>query len=91
MHDFFLAKEIIGKVMEVAQEKKLKKISAVRLEIGSIAFSHDGMPDHAEEINMENLQFGLESLAKNTVLEGARFEIKRAGGDVWRIESIEAE
>ena len=77
MHDFLLAKEIIEKLLEIAKEKKLQKVSVVYLEVGSITMAHNRMPNHAEEINMENLQFGLESLAKSTMLKGARFEIER--------------
>lgn len=91
MHDFILAKQIIEKVLEIVKEKKLQNISAVRLGIGSISMAHDGIPEHAEEIQTEHLQFGLESLAKNTVLEGARFEIERIEGNEWKVKSMEAE
>lgn len=91
MHDFLLAKEIIEKALEIVKEKNLQKILAVRLEVGSISMAHDNMPEHTEEISMENLRFGLESLAKTTMLESARFEIERSIGDTWKIKSIETE
>lgn len=90
MHDFLLAKEIIEKIIEVIKEKKLRKVSVVYLEVGSITMSHDGMPEHADEISTENLRFGLESLAKNTALEGAKFEIERVNGNEWKIKHMEA-
>lgn len=91
MHDFLLAKEIIEKVLEIVKEKNLQNISAVFLEVGSITMAHDGIPDHAEDINIENLQFGLKSLAKNTILESARFEVKRSKADTWKIKNIKVE
>lgn len=88
MHDFLLAKEIIDTVIKVANEKGLKNIKSVSLEIGSIALSHDG---HTEDISVENLQFGIENIAKNTMLKGAKFEIKKVEGESWRITDIEVE
>lgn len=91
MHDFLLAKEIIERILEVIKEKNLQKVSVVYLEVGNITMLHDGMPEHADEISTENLQFGLESLAKNTALEETRFEIERAEGNEWKIKNIETE
>lgn len=84
-----LAKEIIEELEKIIQEKGLNKPKNVRLEIGSIALSHDDMPEHAEDISIENLTFGLESIAKNTLLEGVRFDIKKVPGKNWKITEIE--
>ncbi|MEK7598265.1 MAG: hypothetical protein AAB487_00840 [Patescibacteria group bacterium] len=89
MHDFLLAKEIIRKLEKIIQKKGLNKPKIVSLEIGSIILSHDGMPEHAEDISLENLEFGLESIAKNTSLEGAKFNIKKVTGENWKIIDIE--
>ena len=89
MHDFLLAKQIIDEVKKVIAEKRIKKVKTVSLEIGSISMSHDGHPEHLEEINPENLRFGLESLTRNDNLEGVKFEIRKVPGDDWKIADLE--
>ncbi|HAT74326.1 MAG: hypothetical protein US30_C0002G0060 [Candidatus Moranbacteria bacterium GW2011_GWF2_36_839] len=89
MHDFLLAKEIIDELKIITQEKKLGNIRSVNVEIGTIALSHDGFPEHTEDISLENLQFGLESIAKNTEFKGVKFNIKKIAGENWRITNIE--
>ena len=91
MHDFFLAKQILEKISEIAVEKKLEKISRVSLEIGSIVLAHDNLPEHMEDMNIENLVFGLRSLAKDTLFEQTVFDIKKVAGESWKITSIEVE
>ena len=89
MHDFLLAKEIIGELEKIIQKRGLSKPKLVRIEIGSVVLSHDNMPEHAEDISLENLVFGLESIAKNTAFEGVRFDIKKVTGENWKITNIE--
>lgn len=91
MHDWILAKQIIDKILEITKEKKLGNIRKVNLEIGSVSMAHDDFSEHAEEINLENLQFGLESIAKDTKLKNAKFNIKKIAGDSWKIMDIEVE
>ena len=92
MHDFFLAKEIVDQLIRIAEEKKLSKIMKVNLEIGNISMSHDGHPEHLEEINISNLEFGLKGIAKNVdILKEAEFSIKKVEGDGWKIADIDAE
>ncbi len=89
MHDFILAKEIIDELKVITQEKKLGNIRSVNVEIGTIALAHDGFEEHTEDISLENLQFGLESIAKNTQFKDVKFNIKKVMGDNWRITDIE--
>lgn len=89
MHDFLLAKEIIGELEKIIQKNGLNKPKKVKLEIGSVVLTHDGMPEHAEDISLENLEFGLSSIAKNTALEGVEFDIKKVAGENWKITDIE--
>ena len=89
MHDFILAKEIIDELRAIMAEKKIDKIKKVNVEIGMISLAHDGHPEHAEDISVENLQFGLKSIAKNTTLEKVEFEIKKVTGDNWKIVEVE--
>ena len=88
MHDFFLAKEIVDNLLEIAKEKKLEKISSVSLEIGSITLAHDDLPEHLEDISIENLEFGLKSIARGTILEDTVFDIKKVAGENWKIVDI---
>ncbi|MFZ5982531.1 MAG: hydrogenase/urease maturation nickel metallochaperone HypA [Patescibacteria group bacterium] len=89
MHDFLLSKQIVEELQKIIQEKKLENVKSVSLEIGSISMSHDGHPEHLEEIDPENLRFGLESLAKDGLLKGTRFNIRKIPGNDWKITDIE--
>jgi Zn finger protein HypA/HybF involved in hydrogenase expression len=89
LHDFLLAKEIIDEILKVAKEKNVGKIKNVTIEIGSIALSHDGFDEHVEDISLDNLQFGLENIAKNTILAGAEFKIIKVKGESWKIINLE--
>ena len=89
MHDFMLAKEIMDELQKIALEKKLEKVKAVALEIGTISMAHDGHGEHMEDIDPENLRFGLEGIAKNTPFEGASFVVNKTSGNNWKIIKIE--
>ena len=93
MHDFLLAKEIIDSVLLIAEEKKLESIRSVSLEIGSGSIPHDHHHEHEhdehfDELNMENVEFGLKSIAKNTILKDTEFEIRKIEGNNWKITNI---
>jgi Zn finger protein HypA/HybF involved in hydrogenase expression len=88
MHDFLLAKEIIDEVLKISKEKKLSRVKKVSLEIGQIALAHDGHEEHTEDINIENLKFGIETISKGTVLEKTLFDIKKVKGESWRLTNI---
>lgn len=89
MHDFILAKEIIDELNAIAREKGLANIKRVNIEIGVISLAHDGHPKHTEDISVENLQFGLASIARKTDFEDVKFEIKKITGTSWKITDIE--
>jgi len=91
MHDFLLAKEIIDELKEIVKEKNLTSVKRVNLEIGTISLAHDGHDEHTEDISIENLEFGLKSIAKGTKLENTKFNIEKAEGNNWRIKDIEVE
>jgi Zn finger protein HypA/HybF involved in hydrogenase expression len=91
MHDFMLAKEIGDEVKKIVEDKKLTKVDKVTVEIGKIAMAHDGHEEHIEDISIENLNFGLETVVKGTILEKTFFDIKKIEGDNWRITDIEGE
>jgi Zn finger protein HypA/HybF involved in hydrogenase expression len=89
MHDFLLAKQIIEELKKIIKEKNIQNVKRVFLEIGSISMSHDGHPEHLEEINPANLKFGLESLSLKNSLKGIDFKIKKIKGGDWKITRIE--
>jgi len=89
MHDFMLAKEIMDELQKIAKEKNLEKVKSVSLEIGIISMSHDGHPEHLEDIDPENLRFGLEGTSKGTSFEGAEFKIDKVDSNSWKIVNIE--
>lgn len=89
VHDFILAKEIIDELKKIVEERKIETVKSVSIEIGAISLAHDGFDEHTEDISLENLEFGLTSLAKNTPLENANFHIKKIGGTHWKIVDVE--
>jgi Zn finger protein HypA/HybF involved in hydrogenase expression len=89
MHDFLLAKEIIDELKNIAQKKGLNQPKTVSIEIGIISLAHDGFSEHIEDISLENLEFGLKSIAKGTIFEYTEFKIKKVEGNNWKITDIE--
>ena len=77
--------------MKIVEEKKLSKVSKVKVELGQIALAHDGHDEHVEDISIENLMFGIEGVSKNTVLKNTEFDIEKVEGEHWKIVSMEAE
>ncbi len=88
MHDVILAKQIIDEISKVAKARKLDNIKSVNLEIGSVALSHDGMPEHIDEIDPGSLGLILETMAPKYGLGKAKFDIKKIPGDNWKILEI---
>jgi Zn finger protein HypA/HybF involved in hydrogenase expression len=89
MHDFLLAKEIIDELKKISKEKNLSDIRRVSLEIGIISLAHDGFSEHEEDINLDNLEFGLKNIAKETEFKDVSFDIKKVDGEHWKIVNIE--
>lgn len=89
MHDFLLAKKIVEGISKIADEKKLGDIKSVNLEIGRIALTHDGLPEHTEDIDLGNLTFLLKSITQKYGLDKAKFNIKKTAGHSWKITDIE--
>lgn len=84
MHDLHVADKIHKLVIKYAQENKLKKITKIVVELGSIV-------EHGEEINPDNLKFNLNMLSKNTITEGAAIEIGKIKGETWNLKEIEGD
>jgi len=88
MHDFLLAKEIVDTVLANVRENNLKKVSKVVLEIGTISMAHDGFDEHTEDISIDNLEFGLKTITKGTILEKTNFKISKVKGEHWKLISM---
>lgn len=88
MHDFILAKEIADKVLEVARENNLEKISKVVLELGAVSLAHDGFEEHTEDISLDNLKFGLEEILKQSGQTDVDFQISKVEGENWKLVNI---
>ena len=88
MHDFLLAKEIVDTTLVKAKENNIEKVSEIQVEIGTITMAHDGFHEHVEDISVDNLRCGLESISKGTILEGADFKISKIEGDHWKLVSL---
>ncbi len=86
-----LAKEIVDEVIRIAKEKNLKNIKKISLEIGIVSLAHDGHEEHTEDISIENLEFGIKNIIKNTELSEAVFEIRKTTEKHWKITDIEVE
>ena len=84
-----LAKDIVEKISKIAKKRKLVNVKSVNLEIGSVALTHGGLSEHAEDIDLDNLTFSLESIAPKYGLDKAKFNIKKTAGDNWKITDIE--
>ena len=91
MHDFLMAKEIVDELKKIAEEKKLKNVRSVNLEIGLVSLAHDGFDEHTEDVSIENLEFGLRSISKGTIFEKAAFNIRKTDGHHWKISGVEVE
>jgi len=83
MHDFYLAKDLLEKVLKIADKNKLKKINKVSVELGT-------MEEHGEDITAANLKFNFEMLAKNTHASQAKLEIKKIKKpNFWSLKEVE--
>lgn len=94
MHDFLLAKEIVDAVLAIAKEKDIAFIKSVSLEIGGASIPHNHQhehehDEHLDELNLENVQFGIESIVRNTALKDTQFKIAKVAGENWKITDIE--
>ena len=66
MHEFVTAQQIVRTITRVGLQNGATRITAVRLEIGDLTFL---VPDQ--------LKFSFDIASKDTIAEGARFEITR--------------
>ncbi len=65
MHEISIATSIIDSVIELAAQNNAKKVKEISIEIGKLAM-----------IDKEQLKFGIEILANDTICKGMDVEIK---------------
>lgn len=75
MHEFSTAQAIIDTVLEAAKKFSFEKILEINLEIGEFTL-----------LNYSQLRFALKTLAKNTVAEDAKINIKKLRGKIKCME-----
>ncbi len=68
MHSLMIAQDILEAALVEAKKHSAKHINAISVKIGDGHFTES-----------DSLQFCLEAMAKGTIAEGARIEIKVAG------------
>ena len=65
MHEMSFAMALLENALKICEEKKAKRISKIRIEIGELLL-----------INPEQLRFCFEAVSKNTIAENAELEIE---------------
>ncbi len=78
MHEWGITESVIEEIVKQANENELKKVDKVCLSIGET--SH---------ITPETLEFCFQCLAKETILQAAKLEIKQNEGREITIDSFE--
>ncbi len=78
MHEWGITESIIEEIIKQANENELKKVDKVCLSIGE-----------SSDITPESLEFCFRCLAKETILQAAKLEIKKNEGREITIDSFE--
>ena len=78
------AQELLKTALEVARDKKLKKITKIIVELGTVI-------DHDEEITEENISFNLKNLSVGTEAEGASVIVHKVAGNHYILKEIEGD
>ena len=72
MHELALAEEVLEIVRATARREGLRRVHALRLEIGELA-----------SVEAEAMRFCFESVARDSIAAGAELEIVVAPGAAW--------
>lgn len=85
MHDLHLANKIYQLVLDEAKKNRLKKVTKIIIELGSVI-------EHGEDINPDNLKFNIQALARKSIVADAAIEIKKNKAKIfWKLVAIEGE
>ena len=80
MHEMTLAENVLQIVEEAARRESLRRVHAVRLEIGQIS-----------SVEPEAMRFCFDAVTRDSVADGARLEIVTTAGAEMRVIEVEAE
>jgi hydrogenase nickel incorporation protein HypA/HybF len=72
MHEMSIAESVLGIVEESARREGLRRVKAVRLEIGRLA-----------AVETEALRFCFDAVVRGSLAEGAALEIDETPGTAW--------
>jgi len=65
MHEWILAKEVVSAALKVAEEKKAKRVSEIRIKVGELQQADKGV-----------LEFAIKELSKGTKAENSKVVIE---------------
>ncbi len=71
MHEFSVMSQIVDSILEEAKKRNAREIEEVDLEIGDYTM-----------LGQEQMRFAFEVLSRNTLLEGAKLNVKNRPGKV---------
>ena len=83
MHDIHEANKILKVIISEAKKKRLQSVKNAKLELGEII-------EHGKILTRENLAFNIKMLAKGTLAEGLKVEIKNGEEGKWKLVEIES-
>src|ERR1017187_10473924 len=78
MHEMTLAESVLQIVEDAARREGLRRVRAVRLEIGQLS-----------SVEPEAMRFCFDAVARDSVAKGARLEIVTTAGAAWCNECSE--
>ncbi len=84
MHDLHVADRIHKLALESAENNKLKKVTKINIELGTVI-------EHGAAIDAENLKFNIIMLSRDSIINGADINIEKVAGGDWKLVSIEGE
>jgi len=65
MHEYSVMKQLVSALLDELEEKNVKKVKEIRIEIGELTF-----------LGEQQLKFAHEVLSKDNILEGSQLKVK---------------
>ena len=65
MHEYSVMKQLVSSLLDELEEKNVKKVKEIRIEIGELTF-----------LGEQQLKFAHEVLSKDNILEGSQLKVK---------------
>ncbi len=80
MHEFGIAENILKLVLDEAQRHNIKKVAAIRVEVGE-----------ANNLSAESLQFAFGIISKNTIAQDAQVDMQETKGHAIQVVNFDGE